>query len=216
MNNPTPDTGDDDTSTPGTIWTNAINEWKKATNVKVIEHYVYSQDDQSEPVGANRTMIYQFDNNKYSEDGYFDDEEGAKDYKGKATYYIKENETTYSYIYYSITDWGTGEGKYVKDSENHKSDYNSGLTCKIYGWCDSGEDDGIYTNIVDFSSSNFEYDETSGLYKSKDGKNITVELNFESGKIKGLVITMNNTTDKVEITRTITFDEATVVVPTVE
>lgn len=212
--NPTPDTGDD-TPTAETIWESAITTWQGATNVKVVEHSVYSTDDPTAPVSANRTMFYQFDNNKYSEDGYFDDEVDAKDYKGKATYYIKENETTYSYIYYRTTDWETGEGKYVKDSENHESDYKSALARTIYGWCDSGEDDGVYTNVVDFSSSNFEYDETSELYKSKDGKNITVELSFESGELKGLVITMNNTTDKVVITRTITFD-AVVEIPTVE
>lgn len=60
-------------------WDAAISYWKEQTNVKVVEHISSPHDAD---LGA-QIMLYQFDGTAYSQDGYFEDAQASKDYKGR-------------------------------------------------------------------------------------------------------------------------------------
>lgn len=209
MNNPTPDTGDN-TPTAGSEaeWDKAIDEWKKATNVKVVEKIVTPQsyDVECGNMGAKFT-IHEYSGTAISILTYA--ENVAKG--SKPSIILENNNETYSH--YETSDNGATWNK--DTSPSCKGEYEDELACRVYGWRDPGLDYGLSTPVVDFSYSNFEYDETTGAYTSKDGKEITVEFEFENDTLTKIVITKGNATNN-QTTRTITFTDISIEVPTVE
>lgn len=122
---------------------------------------------------------------------------------------LEKNDETYSR--YETSDNGATWNK--ETSSSCKGAYEDELACRILGWHEHGLDYGLSTPVVDFSYSNFEYDETKGAYTSKDGKEITVEFEFENNTLTTIVITKGNATNN-QTTRTITFTGIKIGVPT--
>lgn len=183
-------------------WNNAINYWKAQNNVKVVERI--SSPHNAPDTGA-QIMIYQFKDNAYSEDGYFENAEESKKYKGKASYFVKESEDKYSYIY-----WGSSSSGecWVKNPDITKMEYE-GRVNNIYGCSD------LNGGRVDFSYSRFSYEATSKTYKYNDDNNIKVAFEFESGNLSKITITSYRESDEMTFTSTITFGNAEVDVPEV-
>lgn len=202
--NSTPDTDDgnstpdasDETPTAETIWTNAINTWQGATNVKVFERTSSPEDSDEE--GAT-IEIFQIKNNAYSYDTYAENlGKGSK----PSWYYVKEDET-----YSMIACWDDVNWEKTSGAET-KNQYEGALR-NIYECSD------LNNNKIDFSYDKFDYVSSTSTYKYKANNNITVKLNFVNGNLDNIVIERLRD-DNVKYVRTITFGNAEITVPTVE
>ncbi len=182
-------------------WNAAIAYWKTQTNVKVVERIAAPYDGD---LGA-QIMLYQFNGTAYSEDGYFEKSQASQDYKGKATYYVKEGGK-----YYRIS-WG-----YINDREcwvkspASQSEYEGYIASTVYRLPNYVDVD----NENAFDYSNFTYDATSKTYKNSDG-NITFAFTFENNVLTKLVLTQSRASDSVTFVRTVTFGDAEVDPPKV-
>lgn len=183
-------------------WDAAMAYYAAQTNVKVVERISFPTDNDPYGTGA-QIMIYQFKDAACFEDGYFEND-AALEYKGKASYFVKEG-NTYSYIYWGYVT--RDEEGWVKNSEDMiQSSYESQLK-NIYGWIYNGEP-------VDFSYANFTYDATTKTYKNSE-KNVTVSFTFDNRVLTKIVVTIYRASDSGTFERTITFGNADFEVPEV-
>lgn len=202
---PNPNTKDTAEAGSQAEWDKAINYWKAQINVKVVEIFANQLADGSS--NSSGGHLYQLENNAYSYDGIFVGE--AEGYKGKALYIVKDSDT-----YYAV-EWSSGkgedDGEWIKNTLYTKSDYDAALERNIYNCID------FYAQPLDLSYSKFTYDATNTIYKNADNT-INVAFTFESGTLTKIVVTVffNDSGTIRTSTRTITFGDAVVEVPTVE
>lgn len=146
-------------------------------------------------------MIYQLNGTAFSEDGGFEND--PVDYKGKASYLVKEGD-----VYSSFNCWDN-ENWYKQSDEYTKDQYDWSLENQIYACRDySG-------NKIDFSYANYSFDVTTKTYKNSDG-NITIAFSFDNNVLTKIVVTVVLNDEGINKTNvnTITFGDAVVEVPT--
>lgn len=179
-------------------WNEAMSYWASQTNVKVVSSY--ASNDGFDDLGA-QIMIYQFNGTAFSEDGGFEND--PVDYKGKASYLVKEGDT------YSTFNCWDDENWYKQTNESVKEEYDWSIENQIYACRDF---DG---NKIDFSYAKFSFDATTKTYKNSDGS-ITIAFTFDNDKLTKIVVTvvLNDEGNIRTNVNTITFGDAVVDVPT--
>lgn len=196
--NPIPDAGTE------AEWNKAINFWQAQNNVRV-EEWIVAPYSYEEPYGTGaQIMLYQYNGKAHSEDGY--EELNPTGYKGKAQYHVKNEDGTYSYIYWGYMD---SNECWVENPEISKSEYEARIKSTIYSFTD------LEGGQIVFDYANFSYDSENNIYKYNANNNITVAVEFTNGNLTKLIVKRYRESDHVTFTSTITFGNADIEIPVI-